>query len=137
MTALDDLDARLEASAEQLPEDTFTPVYPDLPGWIEAVFAPTFARRTTAAFRWCGQWWQHPEAIVRLEALWRTWESLHLDPVMGMATWLRDHLDPQLAKLTAHDGPFAECAPGSHHPQPRLSTTPPPSTWWPTTEEFS
>jgi hypothetical protein len=100
---------------------------------VATVFCPTFVRRSTPTFRWCSQWWRHSEAISRLEALWRTWEALRLDPLFGMATWYRDHLDHQLATLTAAAGPFADCDPTRHFPPEDdcLPHTPAPAGWWP------
>jgi hypothetical protein len=60
------------------------------------------------------QWVEHAEAVLRLEALWRSWETLRLDPNLGMATWLTNFLDPQLAALTAPQGTFAKCSPDRH-----------------------
>ncbi|WP_370460793.1 DUF4913 domain-containing protein [Pseudarthrobacter sp. GA104] len=40
---------------------------------------------------WCPRWWNRPEAISRLEALWRAWEHLRLDGATGMTVWWRDH----------------------------------------------
>lgn len=101
--------------------------------WVGQVFAPTYARRMTPTFRWCPQWWRHPEAIVRLEALWRSWEALRLDPLLGMASWLRDHLDSQLPQLTGPAGPFADCDPHRHFPpeDDALPVDPAPPGWWP------
>lgn len=57
--------------------------------------------------RWAARWWQHEEAIIRLEALWRAWEHLRLDPATGMSIWWRDHADHHMAALMSPDGPFA------------------------------
>src|SRR5664280_1675862 len=43
--------------------------------WVEHIYANTFIRRLGQTQRWCASWWAHAEAIVRLEALWRTWEA--------------------------------------------------------------
>ena len=149
----DDLTSRLEAaqhlaqtSAELLKEQAEPslalpkhsgggapgPYCTSLEEWVTSVFCPTFARRSTPTFRWCGEWWRHSEAISRLEALWRSWEALRLDPLYGMATWYRDHLDHQLAILTAAAGPFADCDPTRHFPpeSDRLAHTPAPDDWW-------
>ena len=98
-----------------------------------SVLCPAYARRTTPTFRWCGQWWRHPEALGRLEALWRAWESLRLDPLLGMGAWYRDHLDHQLPILTSSAGPFADCDPTQHFlaETDRLAHTPAPLDWWP------
>nr|WP_232234197.1 DUF4913 domain-containing protein [Micromonospora chokoriensis] len=35
----------------------------------------------TSENNWCLRWWAHPEAISRLYALWRAWETLRVsDP---------------------------------------------------------
>ena len=110
------------------------PCYPGVQEWVAAVFSPTFARRSTPTFTWCAQWWRHPEALVRLEALWRSWETLRLDPLLGMSSWLSGHLDAQLPILTGPAGPFAGCDPTRHfEPDPvRLAHQPAPAHWWPT-----
>ena len=109
------------------------PYCTSLEDWVSSVFCPTFVRRSTPTFRWCGQWWRHAEAISRLEALWRSWEALRTDPLLGIATWYAGHLDPQLPILTAAAGPFADCDPTRHFPPEtnRLAHTPAPEHWWP------
>lgn len=56
---------------------------------------------------WAARWWDYPEAVIRLEALWRAWEHLRLDPTTGMSVWWRDHADHHMAVLMDPDGPFA------------------------------
>lgn len=58
--------------------------------------------------RWSAQWWRSPEAVSRLEALWRSWEHLRLDGATGSSTWWRDHLDHHMPILMSPDGPFAD-----------------------------
>ncbi|MFC3690464.1 DUF4913 domain-containing protein [Aquipuribacter hungaricus] len=58
--------------------------------------------------RWAARWWEHEEAIIRLEALWRAWEHLRLDPATGMSVWWRDHADHHMRVLMDPDGPFAD-----------------------------
>jgi len=43
--------------------------------------------------------YRRSEARVRLHAVWRAWESLRLDPAIGIARWLRDVADPQMDRL--------------------------------------
>lgn len=57
--------------------------------------------------RWAPDWWRYDEAVIRLDALWRSWEHLRQDPGTGMSTWLLQHADPQMAALFDKDGPFA------------------------------
>lgn len=56
---------------------------------------------------WAGRWWEYDEALIRLEALWRAWEHLRLDPAMGISAWFRDHADHHMRALMDPDGPFA------------------------------
>ncbi len=72
----------------------------------------------STASTWCAEWWRHAEAIVRLEALWRSWEQLRLDPATGMSVWLRDHADPHMAVLLSSDGPFKGCTEKKHSDRP-------------------
>jgi hypothetical protein len=88
--------------------------YERLEGWGHDYFLPNFKRPIGGEIRWCNEWQQHAEAITRLEALWRSWEHLRLDAALGMATWLTNHLDPQLAALHSRSGTFAQCQPERH-----------------------
>lgn len=65
-------------------------------------------RGATSDYRvWSARWWEYDEAGIRLEALWRAWEHLRLDPSTGMSVWWRDHADHHMAVLMAPEGPFA------------------------------
>ena len=96
------------------------PLYDAVEPWVDEWFAPTFGPRL-GFDQWCPQWWEHAEAVVRLEALWRAWELLRLDPALGMATWLRDYLEPQWDVLIAATSPLQGCEPASHDFSPQLS----------------
>ena len=75
--------------------------------------------RQNTRFRWCPQWYLHPEAVARLEALWKAFEHLRHDPPLGAAIWWRDYTDPTMTALTAPDGPFPNAVvshtPRRHH----------------------
>lgn len=64
---------------------------------------------------WCPQWWKHTAAIVRIEALHRSFEHLRLDPAIGVSVWLRDHADYHMAVLTDPNGIFKGCSPVKGH----------------------
>jgi len=70
----------------------------------------TYSRRVgpQGPNRWAAEWWRYPEAISRLDALWRSWEALRLEPTFGMSVWWRDHADHHMRMLMAPEGPFAE-----------------------------
>lgn len=97
--------------------DTATPVeedYPDLDNWVQDYFCATFSRPLGGEFRWCSEWQQHREAVVRLEALWSSWKSLRRDKGLGLSTWFHNYLDPQLSVLLGVRGPFVQCSPTRH-----------------------
>ena len=49
-----------------------------------------------ATFAWCPEWYKHPEALIRMEAIWRPWEHLRLEPALGVSTWWLNHADPHM-----------------------------------------
>lgn len=92
------------------------PLFATLPEFVKQIVAVLYAADfpTGAPRRWCGQWWMHPPVVFRLEALWRAFEHLRLDPTTGMSVFLRDHADPHMAWITSPDGPLARCKPLDH-----------------------
>jgi hypothetical protein len=104
--------------------------YSSAEAWVTEYFAPMFARSLGGEHRWCPRWWDHAEAISRLEALWRSWETLRLDPAIGMAVWFRDHLDHQLPILLGSRGPFAKCTAQRHDPPRPLPVETAPAGYW-------
>jgi hypothetical protein len=118
-----------DSGSGQSSGDDGEPAGPHFGSLLEFVidgFAPVYCRATSPSVRWCPRWWDHAEAIYRLEALWRTWELYRLEPRLGIASWLRDYLDPQLAALTSPGGPFAQCTDDRHSPIKPLRTDYPP-----------
>jgi len=93
------------------------PMYATVEAWVADWFVPTFGDRLGAE-DWCPRWWEHPEAVVRLESLWRAWEVLRLDPALGVATWLRDFLEPQWEVLADLSGPLRGCEHNLRNPAP-------------------
>lgn len=61
-----------------------------------------------AQLRWSAKWWESAEAIMRLEALWRSWEHLRQDPALGISVWFRDHADIHMAALMSPEGPWRD-----------------------------
>lgn len=60
---------------------------------------------------WAARWWEYDEAVIRIEALWRSWEFLRRDPATGMSVWWRDHADHHMPALMDPHGPFAAADP--------------------------
>jgi len=98
------------------------PAFATLDAWVTEYFAVVFSRSIGGEIRWCPLWSDHPEALTRLEALWRSWETMRLDPNLGMATWLTNHLDPQLGALLSRSGTFAQCGLDRHQAIRKLPT---------------
>lgn len=99
--------------------------YPDVGAFVSASLATTYRREVDGRERtWCPRWWAHAEAVVRLEALWRAWEHLRLEPALGMSIWLRDHADPHMAVLMDPAGPFAGCTTARGHAVEPLAPLP-------------
>lgn len=101
--------------------------YGSVDEFVREMIVPVFRRKIgdRSDFRWDADWWRHPEALIRLEALWRAWEHLRLDPATGMSVWLRDHLDHHLPILLSQEGPFGKAKDTSEHGDP-LPYNPPP-----------
>jgi hypothetical protein len=112
------------------------PVYASVQDWVDGHFLPVYRRPLGGEFRWCPQWWRHAEAIIRLTALWQSWEAMRLQPGTGTANWLRDHLDHQLPVLLSRSGPFAQCS-ADEHVEPRIAAAgdAPPGWWDPEDED--
>lgn len=95
-------------------------VYPDVGTFVRDKIAYSYRREVTEGIdrRWCPEWWRHEEANSRLEALWRAWEHLRLDPATGMSVWWRDHADHHMEKLFDPEGPFKACSVREGHAVP-------------------
>ena len=70
----------------------------------------------SSGFRWCNQWFEHPEAITRLWTLRLVWVEAVGQPGPSMWTYLHNFLDPTLHALSADTGPFHACSPFKHEP---------------------
>ncbi len=101
------------------------PRYATLPEFIEEFLAEILWTDTDVTTRtWCPEWWRHAAAIVRLEALHRSFEQLRQDPGTGISTWLRDHADYHLGVLTDPNGPFKGCSASRGHDAARVRQIP-------------
>lgn len=121
----------LEPPAEAMVEDTEL-YFASVDEFVREMIVPIFRRKVgdRSPFRWSAEWWRHPEAVLRLEALWRAWEHLRLDPATGMSVWLRDHADHHLPLLFSDYGPFGRSSDESAIGDP-LPYEPPPEGLFP------
>lgn len=82
--------------------------YGSVDEFVREYLRNVYRRRIDARSRyWAAAWWRYDEAVIRLEALWRAWEHLRLDPSTGMSVWWRDHADHHMAVLMDPAGPFS------------------------------
>ena len=102
----------------------------DLTDWVTRQFNPIYRRSLGGEYRWCAEWWRHAEAIVRLSALWYSWETMRLQGATGISLWFRDHLDHQLPILMGPRGPFYQCSETQHFEPHQARLTPPIEGWF-------
>ena len=122
------------------PSDTEpTLYYANVDEFVRGQIIPVFRRRVgeRAEHRWAADWWRYPEAVIRLEALWRAWESLRLDPALGISVWLRDHADYHLGVLMSPTGPFAKSTYEAKAADPLPYDAPPPGLFQDPVQESS
>ena len=129
------VDRAVDGTAGLGEDDVLEPLCPDVQTWVEHVYAPVFIRRITPTQRWCPSWWAHAEAIVRLTALWRSWEAARASAEeAAMADWLRGSLDQLNPVLLAPDGPFSSCTPDRHTDPTPMPLHPAPPGYWADTD---
>lgn len=101
--------------------------YRSVDEFVRGLVVPVFRRNVgpRAEARWSARWWESAEAIMRLEAMWRSWEALRHDPATGVSDWLKDHADHHLAVLMSPAGPFARSQDEAKATDPLPYTAPP------------
>lgn len=119
--------------------EQMTLFYPTLDDFVREQICQVFRRNVgeegRAEFRWSARWWESAEAIIRLEALWRSWEAARLDPGDGMSAWLRDHADYHLGVLMSPMGPWARSRDTAGPDEPLPYEAPPEGMFLPEDQE--
>ncbi|MGQ4615074.1 DUF4913 domain-containing protein [Nocardia sp. R7R-8] len=92
-------------------------IYASVVAFVEEYLSVVYRRQVTdlSDTVWCPEWWQHAEAVARLDALWRAWEHYRQDASTGLSVWFLDHADPHMAKLFDPKGPFKYCSVRNGH----------------------
>jgi hypothetical protein len=112
-------------------EQQRAPLFSNPEEFVVNFLAPLIRRRLGGSHTWCSQWWAHAEGLLRITALWETWEHFRHEGALGMSTWLLHHADPHLAVLLSKDnGPFAACKPDRHTQLDPLPSAPAPAGMW-------
>lgn len=76
--------------------------------WVRVWLRVTYRRRIDGdKTKWEPDWWRYPEAVNRLDVLWRAWEQMRREPGSSMSGWWRDHADHHMSILLSATGPFA------------------------------
>ncbi|WP_308163162.1 DUF4913 domain-containing protein [Nocardia alni] len=98
-----------ESSKEKEPVDR---VYASVVEFVENYLSVTYQRQVTDTTEtvWCPEWWRHPEAIIRLDSLWRAWEFFRQKAPVGLSEWFLTLADPQMKQLLDPRGPFRYCS---------------------------
>ncbi len=102
--------------------------YPNCAVWLVEYLLPNYVRKA-GSHVWCSSWFEHPEAITRVEGLWRSWETMRWDGGTGMSVWWRDYADVHMQILLSPDGPFFNCRIDHDLPEPFALNAPPPGTF--------
>lgn len=105
------------------------PAYSSLPEFVSNFLLPTWIHQTQQGC-WCIKWWEHPEAVVRLEALWHAFEAMRQVPGESLSSWFLFHRDPHMHALTTREtSPFFKCdvAKGTHVLAPTWPEEPAPA----------
>jgi hypothetical protein len=106
------------AGEEQKPPEL---VYGSAEEFLHEQLLPTYVRDVDGrAAKWCLEWYFHPEAVSRVEGLWRAWEHLRLDGAT-VSVWWRDHADYHMNVLLDRRGPFYRCDMQKHR-TPNISS---------------
>jgi hypothetical protein len=107
-------------------------VYGSAEEFLHEQLLPTYVRDVDdRSAKWCMEWYFHPEAVSRVEALWRAWEHLRLDGATGMSVWWRDHADHHMRVLLDPQGPFYYCDKSGHRDAAHLVPVRAPAGWFP------
>jgi hypothetical protein len=131
MSEFDDYRDDDEASDE--PEEGPQLFYGSADEFVRERLIHMYTRRVgggNASFRWAADWWRYPEALSRIDALWRAWEHLRLDGATGISRWWIEHADHHMPILMSGEGPFAKSE-DSNKPGEPLPYTPPPEGLFP------
>ncbi|MFD3508415.1 DUF4913 domain-containing protein [Nocardia sp. NPDC058666] len=91
--------------------------YPSVIEFVDEYLSQVYSRQVTdiSDTVWCLEWWRHPEAAIRLHALWQAWEHYRRQGGPGISVWFLDHADPHMAKLFDPRGPFKYCSVRNGH----------------------
>jgi len=89
--------------------------------YLSHIYAQQVTDTTTAL--WCPEWWEHPQAVLRLGLLHRTYETAILRGSEALSLWQLVHADPHMRQLFSPTGPFRYCS-ARHGHKPLITPLP-------------
>lgn len=95
------------------PADKVEPRYKSVIEFVDGFIRPMWAttRNDQDTANWSKQWYLHPEAVARLNALWRIYEIQRgRDPENFLEEFLRVHADYHMRFLMAEESVFSRCS---------------------------
>ncbi|MBP2388383.1 hypothetical protein JOF47_003956 [Paeniglutamicibacter kerguelensis] len=63
-------------------------------------------RKLDDARKWAPNWFDYPEAVTLVQALWLMWEQMRLDGPQAILVFYRGYFYPMMDRLTGPEGPF-------------------------------
>ncbi|PZP28127.1 MAG: DUF4913 domain-containing protein [Kocuria rhizophila] len=124
-------DATYKDSGEQ-DKGPIEPDQKDFVEWVEVTVQNLESVTLDENMHWCSKWWDHPEAVDRLFALYMhqlACAPSSEDPFGAMSSWWVDHWDRHATTLFAKSGPFGECR-RAHQKRDPIPTEYPPNEWF-------
>lgn len=111
-------------AAEDEPSTYFGSADEFMRHWLSTMYSREVGGRGSGRV-WRSDWWNVPEALSRIDALWRAWEFLRLEGPTGISVWWRDHADHHMAVLMDPEGPFRQSSTPVRLGEPLLCDPPP------------
>ena len=106
--------------------------------WVAQHLGTVENLRNQGRVVWCPTWWEHPEVVSRLRALWGAHVAALTDEnPRDRSSWWVDHWDRHASVLFDDlAGPFRQCTPSEHlgkrlgpTDEDHLAYVAPPATW--------
>ncbi|WP_084562745.1 DUF4913 domain-containing protein [Corynebacterium aquilae] len=86
------------------------PMYPSMFDFVMCELVSTYGQSLGRVPNWSAIWYRHPEAVRRLDALWRKFEKLRVDdPFSFRETFYHRHADYHMDRLMKPEGVFSDC----------------------------
>ncbi|PRQ11433.1 hypothetical protein C1Y63_06170 [Corynebacterium sp. 13CS0277] len=90
--------------------DIPAPMYPSMFDFVMCELVSTYGQSQGRVPNWSAIWYRHPEAVRRLDALWRKFEKLRVDdPFSFRESFYHRYADYHMDRLMKSESVFADC----------------------------